>query len=62
MSIDPITITVKEAAAALGVDPTSVYPLLDAGKIDSRYFGRKRLVVVTSLREFAESLPTKAAS
>jgi len=56
--IDPITISVKDAAAALGVAPMTIYRLCDQGVIQSGYQGRKRLVYVASLREYADNLPT----
>lgn len=64
--LDPHYVSVKEAAAFLALNPQTVYALLDQQTIESRYAGRKRLVVVSSLREYAESLPAarpeKAAS
>lgn len=58
--IDPIFVSVKDAAAALGLSTWQTYQLLDAQKIESRYQGRRRLVVVESLREYARNLPTEA--
>lgn len=54
--IEPIFISVKQAAAALSLTPAHVYSILDDRKIDSRYEGRRRLVSVASLREYAENL------
>jgi hypothetical protein len=59
--IDPIFISVKEAARALALSPWSTYQLLDEQKIDSRYEGRRRLVSVVSLREYAANLPSVPA-
>lgn len=56
--IDPIFISVKDAARALALAPYSVYQLLDQQKIESRYEGRRRLVLVASLREYAANLPS----
>lgn len=61
-NIEPIFVSVKEAARALSVSPWVCYQLLDEGKIDSRYQGRRRLVAVKSLREYAANLPTVKAS
>ena len=58
MPIDPIFVSVKEAAAALSLKPATVYELLDEKRIASRYEGRRRLVLVDSLREYAANLPT----
>lgn len=57
--ITPIFISVKQAARALGISDWVCYQLLDEGKIDSRYQGRRRLVRVSSLHEYADSLPTE---
>lgn len=56
---DPIFISVKQAAAMLGITPWSVWQILGDPDcpIDSRYFGKRRLVSVESLRRYAESLP-----
>jgi len=60
---DPLLITVKAAAERLSLTPWSVYRLLDDQKIESVYQGRRRYVVMASLREYADSLPnTPAAS
>lgn len=56
-SLEPIYVSVKEAATMLSISPWSCYQLLDAQAIDSRYHGRRRLVSVTSLRAYAEGLP-----
>lgn len=56
---DPITVTVKGAAQMLGLSNWSVYKLLDQGKVESRYKGTRRLVVVESLREYVAGLPTE---
>ena len=58
--MDPIYVSVKEAARLLGLSTWSVYQKLDQQVIESRYDGRKRLVVVKSLREYADSLPAVA--
>lgn len=55
--IQPIFVSVKDAARLLGLTTWSVYKLLDEQKITSRYHGRRRLVLVDSLREYADSLP-----
>lgn len=59
--LTPIFVSVKQAAQMLNISPWSCYQLLNAGEIESRYQGRRRLVVVTSLREYAANLPTAPA-
>jgi len=58
--ITPIFVTVKEAAQILALDTWSIYKLLNEQKVKSQYHGRKRLVSVESLHEYAASLPTTA--
>lgn len=54
---DPITITVKDAARETGLSTASIYELANKGLVETRYFGRKRLVVYASLRAYVEALP-----
>lgn len=60
MAIEPIHVSVKDAARILGISPHHCDRLLNAADspIDSRYLGKRRLVVLTSLREYAANLPT----
>lgn len=58
-SMDPILITVDQAAEVLGLSNWRIYDLLNKGEIESRYLGRgTRRVVVESLREYVAGLPT----
>lgn len=59
--VAPIFVSVKDAARMLGISPWSCYQLLneDPPPIESRYKGRRRLVLVTSLHEYAKTLPTE---
>lgn len=56
---DAIFISTKETARLLGMSRNHVYDLLDEQAIESRYIGKRRLVVVASLREFIAGLPTE---
>lgn len=58
--IEPIFISVAEAADALAVSRWQMYQLLNEQRIESRYQGRKRLVLVDSLRTYANNLPADA--
>ena len=58
VEIPPIFVSVKKAAAMLDITPWSMYKLLDDGKVDSVYQGSRRNVVLSSLYEYAESLPS----
>lgn len=61
VAIPPIFVSVKQAADMLNITPWSVYRLLDAGEIDSQYHGKRRLVRVASVQEYADSLPRVAS-
>lgn len=60
-TIDPIFVSVKQAARALNISPWSCYKLLDRGEIAGTYFGRRRLVYAHSLREYADRLMREPA-
>lgn len=53
----PIFVSVKQASQILGISPWSCYKLLDEQQIESRYMGRRRLVVVESMQAYAKRLP-----
>lgn len=57
----PIFVTVREAADILGGDtsPWTINRLCKIGSIDSRFQGRRRMVILTSLHEYAANLPTE---
>lgn len=59
---DPLTITVKDAAKESGLSVQSIYDLCNKKKLDSVYFGRKRLVKYASLRAYVDSLPDEPAA
>lgn len=50
--MNPITISIKEAAATLSLGRTSIYSLINQGKIDTIKFGRRTLVKVDSIHRF----------
>lgn len=55
----PILASVKDAAEILGgITTWQVYRLLEAGELESRYIGKRRMVVMDSLRTYVEQLPT----
>ena len=54
---EPLFVSVKEAATLLGISRNYMYGLLDLQLIESRYIGRRRLVVKSSLEEYVANLP-----
>ena len=57
--ITPIFVTVKDAAAILGggVSPWTVNRLCRLGRIESRFHERRRMVLLSSIKDYAMSLP-----
>lgn len=51
-----LLIPVKEAAKRLSLTPWSTYKLCDDGVLEAVYQGRRRYVVVASLREYVNGL------
>ncbi len=49
----PLTVTVKEALAMIGIGRTSFYELVAGGEITTVKIGRRRLVHAESLRRLA---------
>lgn len=56
---DAVFVSTKETARLLGVSRQHVYDLLDEQAIESRYIGRRRLVLTESLRAFIAGLPSE---
>jgi excisionase family DNA binding protein len=59
--VDEILISVPEACRRLGVKKSLLWPILMRGDIASLRIGRRRLVSVRAVREFAERLETEQA-
>jgi len=53
--MQPIAISVKEAAEALSLDRTFIYALINEVQLETIKVGRRRLVKTESLRRFVES-------
>lgn len=54
---EPITVTVKDALAIIGIGRTSFYELVAAGQITTVKIGRRRLVHMASLKILVSGLP-----
>ena len=52
--MEPLFVSISEAAKALSLGRTSVYELINAGELDTRKMGRRRLVTVASIKRLAE--------
>lgn len=54
-SMEPLAVSVEEAARISGIGRTKLYNLLTSGAIKSRKVGTRRLVIVWSLRAYLEA-------
>ncbi len=55
----PILVSIEDAAASIDTSRSGMYALIESGKIETRYHGRRRKVVYSSLEEFAATLPSQ---
>lgn len=53
--MEPIFVSIAEAQRMLGLGKTSLYSLIAEKKLETKQIGRRRLVLVSSLRQFAEA-------
>ena len=53
--MQPFTTSIIEAARALSLGRTSIYALIDEGRLDTIKIGRRRLIKVESIRALLES-------
>lgn len=52
--MDTLTVTVDSAKKALGVGRTTIYELINSGKLDTVKIGRRRLVKAASIRSLVD--------
>lgn len=57
--IEPLFVTIPEAGNLLGVKRSTIYRLLDDGRLRATKLGSRRLVSVASIRELAIKLGEK---
>jgi excisionase family DNA binding protein len=50
-----LLVSITETAKALNLGRTSVYKLMDDGKLETRKMGRRRLVTASSIRALVEN-------
>jgi excisionase family DNA binding protein len=54
--VEPLLCSIPDAATALGLGRSKVYELICEGHLQTVSIGRRRLVRVASVREFASTL------
>lgn len=52
--MEPVTISISSAAKALGLGRTSIYELINAGRLETVKFGRRHLIKTTSIRRLID--------
>jgi excisionase family DNA binding protein len=57
--VDPLLVSIPEAAGILGIGKSTLFELLAAGKIKARKLGARSLIAVTDLEEYARTLPVR---
>lgn len=55
-ALEPLLISIAEAAEALGLGKTSIYALIEARKLERLKIGRRTLIKLASIRQFMDSL------
>ncbi len=60
--MEPLLISVPEAAKTLSISRSAIYVLMSEGAIKSCKIGKSRLIVTASLHSFIESCPTGGLS
>ncbi len=52
--MEALLVSIKQTGEALNIGRTSVYALINEGKLETRKMGRRRLVTVESIRRLVE--------
>jgi excisionase family DNA binding protein len=55
--VDPLLVSIPEAAELLGIKRTKMFELLAAGEIPTRRIGTRSLIAITDLEDFVQRLP-----
>ncbi|MDF2810485.1 MAG: excisionase [Microvirga sp.] len=53
--MEPVTISVRDAAKAIGIGRVTLYKWIDEGKVESIRVGGRRLIKVESVRKLVEA-------
>lgn len=53
--MEPLVLSINEAAKALGIGRSSVYALIKSGSLDSIKIGTRTLLTTESIRRLAQS-------
>lgn len=53
--MDPLAISIKDAAKALGLGRTSIYQMIKDGRLEAFKLGRRTLVKTESIRRLVDA-------
>jgi len=56
--VEIIAVSIPEAAKMCGLGRSSIYKLLDEGKLKKRKLGKRTLILVSEIHEYLENLPS----
>ena len=59
--MEPINLSIIDAARALGIGRSKLYELINAGQLETVKLGTRTLVRVASIKAFSDSLAKRAA-
>ncbi|WP_375598319.1 helix-turn-helix domain-containing protein [Devosia sp. Naph2] len=59
---EPLAYSIEQAAIVMGISKSSIYTLIDEGKLVARKFGRRTVITRFDAEVFLQSLPTVSAS
>lgn len=57
--MEPLTVTVADACAALGIGRTKLYELIGAGQLETFKIGKRTLIKTASIRALVEGEPVR---
>lgn len=60
-ALEPLNVSIPDAARLLGCGRSTVYSLLSTGQLRSIHIGSRRLVMLASIHELNDALASKVA-
>jgi excisionase family DNA binding protein len=60
--MEPLNVTIPEAARILGCGRSKLYELIAANRLEAVKLGARTLIRVASLKAYSDSLPTRAGN
>lgn len=54
----PLSLSIDEACAAIGVERTKLYEVIDSGALPAKKWGKRTLILKTDLEKYLSNLET----